>query len=188
MIEKLFGSRSRVRVLQLLALHPEQAFYIREIARSLNEQMNAVRRELHNCEALGIVQSTTQQRKKYYSIAKDHVVVPFLRNTLVSALWLYDPQYLKALRALGTVHEVLLLGFFVGNAEDVPVDVCIIGDMTSEHMKPLVDVWEAQMHTHLRYTIMSKDEYAYRTSVADRFLYSITQAPHIRLIAPRAKI
>ncbi|MCW1930430.1 MAG: winged helix-turn-helix domain-containing protein [Candidatus Kerfeldbacteria bacterium] len=185
MIEKLFGSRSRVRILQLLMLHPEQRFYIREIARMLNEQMNAVRRELNNCEKLGIVTASEHQRKKYYSVAANHNMIPFLRNLLVTALWTYDEAYIKALTEAGTVSGLLVLGFFMGNHNDAPVDVCIIGDISSDKVRPLVEVWEKELHTHLRYTMMAKDEYAYRLSVSDRFLHSITQAPHIELISPK---
>lgn len=184
MIEKLFGSRSRVRILQLLMLHPDQRFYIREIARMLDEQMNAVRRELTNCEKLGIVVASEHQRKKYYSVVADHKMVPFLRNLLVTALWMYEEPYMKALTEAGTINGLFVLGFFMGS-NDTPVDVCIIGDIPSEKVRPLVEEWEKQLHTHLRYTMMAKDEYAYRLSVSDRFLYSITQAPHIELISPK---
>lgn len=184
MVEKLFGSGSRVRILQLLLLHPERTFYIREIARLLGEQMNAVRRELGNCEQLGIVTAIEKQRKKYYTIVPDHVMTNVLRQMLVTALWCFEPEYIEALKNAGSLQGLYVLGFFVGNTE-APVDVCIIGDVSSAKMKGIVEFWETQLHTHLRYTIMSKDEYMYRLSVSDRFLHSIVQAPHIELISPK---
>ena len=48
MLEHLFGSKTRVRLLRLFLHHPEEAFFVRELARKTHFQMNAVRRELEN--------------------------------------------------------------------------------------------------------------------------------------------
>ena len=46
MLEKLFGSKARVKILKLFLTHSEEKFYIRQIARKLKLQLNSVRREL----------------------------------------------------------------------------------------------------------------------------------------------
>ena len=55
MLGKLFGSKARVKILKLFLLHPENKFYIRQIARGLKLQLNSVRRELENLETFGIL-------------------------------------------------------------------------------------------------------------------------------------
>ena len=55
MLEKLFGSKSRVKILKLFLLHPNQSFYIRQLARDLKLQLNSVRRELENLEKFGLL-------------------------------------------------------------------------------------------------------------------------------------
>ncbi|RMD59438.1 hypothetical protein D6821_01215, partial [Candidatus Parcubacteria bacterium] len=57
MLNKLFGSNARVKILKLFLSHPEGKFYIRQIARQLNLQLNSVRRELDNLEAFGLLKS-----------------------------------------------------------------------------------------------------------------------------------
>ena len=57
MLGKLFGSKARVKILKLFLLHPDQKYYIREIARDLKLQLNSVRRELENLEAFGLLTS-----------------------------------------------------------------------------------------------------------------------------------
>ena len=59
MLDKLFGSNARVKLLKLFLLHPEQRFYIREIARELDLQLNSVFRELNNLEEMGLLLSET---------------------------------------------------------------------------------------------------------------------------------
>ncbi len=55
MLEQLFGSSTRVRLLRLFLHHPEQAFFVRELTRRIGAQINAVRNELDNLSEMGIL-------------------------------------------------------------------------------------------------------------------------------------
>ena len=57
MLGKLFGSTARVKILKLFLLHPNEKYYIRQLARDLSLQLNSVRRELDNLETFGILTS-----------------------------------------------------------------------------------------------------------------------------------
>ena len=56
MLEQLFGSRTRVKLLRLFLLNPEDKYYVREITRLVSEQINSVRRELSNLESLDLIE------------------------------------------------------------------------------------------------------------------------------------
>lgn len=58
MLEKLFGSRSRVKILNLFLLNPTKKYYIRQLSRRLKLQLNSVRRELENLKKFGILISS----------------------------------------------------------------------------------------------------------------------------------
>ncbi|MCD4762031.1 hypothetical protein K8R32_03675 [bacterium] len=64
MLGKLFGSNTRVRILKLFLIHPEQSFYIRQISRELKLQLNSVRRELENLEKFGLLKSGVNPDKE----------------------------------------------------------------------------------------------------------------------------
>src|SRR5579863_3794300 len=68
MIEQLFGSKTRVKLLKLFYGNPNRAFYVREITRKINEQINSVRRELSNLLNVGIITSDTTNNKLYYEV------------------------------------------------------------------------------------------------------------------------
>ena len=55
MLGKLFGSKARVKILKLFLFHPDEKYYIRQIARDLKVQLNSVRRELENLEQFGLL-------------------------------------------------------------------------------------------------------------------------------------
>ena len=57
MLDNFFGSKARVKVLKIFLLNPEKKYYLRQLARDLNLQVNSVRRELINLEVFGLLDS-----------------------------------------------------------------------------------------------------------------------------------
>jgi len=57
MLVKLFGSHARVSILKLFLLNPGEKFYVRQLARRLNLQVNSAKRELENLERFGLLTS-----------------------------------------------------------------------------------------------------------------------------------
>jgi len=68
MIEQLFGSKTRVKLLKLFFSNPNRSFYVREITRIVDEQINSVRRELANLLSLGLITSDSSNNKLYYEV------------------------------------------------------------------------------------------------------------------------
>src|SRR3954464_14696627 len=68
MFEQLFGSKTRVKLLQLFFSNPNRSFYVREITRKIDEQINSVRRELGNLLTIGIIKSDSTDNKLYYEV------------------------------------------------------------------------------------------------------------------------
>ena len=75
-LEKLFGSKTRAKLLGLFFENPDKSYYVREITRVIEEQINSVRRELTNLNALGLVKIENYENKVYYSANMKH---PFAR-------------------------------------------------------------------------------------------------------------
>lgn len=71
MIENLFGSKTRYKLLILFTTNPNQAFYVREITRKIEEQINSVRRELSNLLSMGVIISKSTNNKLYYEVNQE---------------------------------------------------------------------------------------------------------------------
>src|SRR5574342_304834 len=73
MIEQLFGSKTRVKLLHLFYTNPNRSFYVREITRKIEEQINSVRRELSNLLSIGIIKSdATNNNRLYYEVNQEY--------------------------------------------------------------------------------------------------------------------
>ena len=68
MLERLFSSRTRVKLLELFLLHPEREVHVREICRITGMNINAVRRELANLEELGLLRSRNAGNARFYTV------------------------------------------------------------------------------------------------------------------------
>src|SRR4051812_37894543 len=72
MIDTLFGSKTRVKLLYLFLNNPSRAFYVREITRRVDEQINSVRRELANMLNVGVIKSDSIDNKLYYEVDQNY--------------------------------------------------------------------------------------------------------------------
>lgn len=178
-IEKLFGSKTRAKLLQLFFENPEKSFYVREMTRVIDEQINSVRRELLNLESIGIIKNETFDNKVYYSANNKH---PFAHplsemfsrkidlsreKDVHSTTW---DEYTRPVRRY-------LRGLVVTNrlpGQD-GIDLLIIGDDKTKKLTHWAEIIEKKQGKPINYVIMSVDDFTYRRSVKDRFVEEILE-------------
>lgn len=71
MIDQLFGSKTRVKLLRFFFANQDEEFFVRELTRLLDEQINSIRRELINLAEAGVVKSITKDNKVFYQLNKE---------------------------------------------------------------------------------------------------------------------
>jgi hypothetical protein len=186
MIEQLFGSKTRVKLLQLFYSNPNRSFYVREITRKIDEQINSVRRELSNLLSIGIITSDNTNNKLYYEVnQKFEYFEPLqqifgggvkkagLKKTVVT-----DGESVAEesdLKAVGRIDLAVYTGQFTRD-ETAGVDILIVGEVNPNAMQKYVDELEKKENKSLRYTVMSLSDFKYRQQIRDRFAVAITNA------------
>lgn len=174
MIEQLFGSKTRVKLLQLFYSNPNRAFYVREITRKIDEQINSVRRELANLLSIGIISSDTTNNRLYYEVNQDYEYYKPLA-TIFGGGVTAAPEAPAAesqaslVKALGNVELAFYTGQFTRD-ETGGTDVFIVGDINQAKLAKFMTELEHQEGKELRYTVMPISEFKYRQQVNDRFL------------------
>lgn len=185
MLEHLFGSRTRVKLLSLFLRNPEEPIFVREITRRVGTQINAVRRELSNLVKLGLIievaetepaQGKSRQpglKKKYYKVNPEFRLLKELSALLLRAQALYEGRLDQEIPKIGDVQYLAFLGVFLG--ERAPVDVFIVGAVNEGQLKKLIQEAESALGYEINFTVMSPDEFRYRKDMTDKFLYSILE-------------
>lgn len=179
MIDQLFGSKTRVKLLYLFYGNPNRSFYVREITRKIDEQINSVRRELSNLLTIGIITSDSNNNKLYYEVNQDHKYYKALHQIFsdqesISGADINTPQE-KQFKALGRIKLVYLLGKFVRD-QSMSVDLLIVGDVNRTKLDTLVSKLEKEEGFEINYSIISEEDYSYRSTVNDRFISDVHEA------------
>ncbi len=188
MVEQLFGSKTRVKLLRLFYSNPNRSFYVREITRKIDEQINSVRRELSNLLSIGIISSDTTNNRLYYevnqefehykplamifgggeSVPDDGDSAPVAVQSPIKST---DPE-IAALAALGNVELALYVGQFTRD-ESSGIDALIVGDVNQTKLQKFMKELEEKEKKDIRYVLMSSQEFAYRRQVKDRFITTV---------------
>jgi hypothetical protein len=184
MIEQLFGSKTRVKLLELFYSNPNRSFYVREITRKIDEQINSVRRELSNLLNIGIITSETTNNRLYYEVNQKYDFFEPLqaifggekRPTAVkspAAVATEDEH--THLKALGNVEIAIYTGQFTRD-DSTGVDVFIAGDINPTQLQKFISNLEQQESKEIRYTCMSLADIEYRLQIKDRFAANLLRA------------
>lgn len=173
MIEQLFGSKTRVKLLQLFYSNPNRSFYVREITRKIDEQINSVRRELANLLSIGIISSDTNNNRLYYEVDQNYQYYNPLGAIFGSGITQTAAPSAEAetqtLKALGNIDLALLTGQLTRD-ERSGIDVLLVGDLNQTQVAKYMGELEAKEGKELRYAVMDRSEFLYRKEVNDRFL------------------
>jgi len=187
LIDALFGSKTRVKLLHLFLNNPGKAFYVREITRLIDEQINSVRRELANMQAVGVITSDSADNKLYYEVNQRYdYYVPFraiFADEPIEPMHESPHEHIwqDAVVQLPGVRLALLAGVLVkGSTSDV--DLLLVGEIPTVKLRNVVKQIEASESRELNYAILNYDEFYYRLSVRDKFITEILNGKHAVLV------
>lgn len=181
MIEQLFGSKTRVKLLQLFYSNPNRSFYVREITRKIDEQINSVRRELANLLSVGIISSDTNNNRLYYEVDQDYEYYAPLSAIFGNGVM---PEVKEGaeketaahpLKGVGNVVLAVFTGQFTRD-ETSGIDFLVVGDVNPTQIAKYVSELESEEGKEIRYAVMTPDEFTYRRQINDRFLSMVLES------------
>ena len=191
-VEKLFGSKTRAKLLRLFFENPTKSFYVREMTRVIEEQINSVRRELLNLESIGVIKNETFDNKVYYSANNKHPFAHPLTEIFSKKISTAKDKDTKE----DTWEEYCrpvkhyLKGLIVTNrlpGQD-GIDLLIIGNDKTKKLTRWAEVVEKKLGKPINYVIMPADDFTYRKSVRDRFIAEILEMEISEIIDPEGII
>lgn len=201
-IKNLFGSNTRIKLLELFYTNYDKVYYVREITRLIDEQVNSVRRELANLEMLGVVKKTEKDNKVFYGVDQKF-------NYYLAFAMIFDENFDHSSLSRSTIRELqqeanvlpapsndkldwqkivarsddyLQLAILTGNLvpdSESEVDMLLVGDNSKQEISEWAALAEQKHGSDLVYSIMSYDEFAYRLSIRDRFVAQILDQPFV---------
>ena len=192
-LEKLFGSKTRAKLLNLFFENSGKSYYVREITRVIDEQINSVRRELINLGTIGVIKSETFDNKVYYSANMKHPYSHALVTLFTTRVIDVKDKDIVQKRSWDDYVKPVknyLVGLIVTNRlpGEEGVDLLIIGDDRTKKLTHWGEVVERKVGKPLNYVILSADDYSYRKSVRDRFLADVMEMEITEIYDPEGLI
>jgi DNA-binding transcriptional ArsR family regulator len=180
MLKKLFISKVRVSILKTYLLDLNASFHIRQLVRELEEEINAVRRELMNLEDAGILRSKKDGNKLVYTINPKCPVLQELR-----ALFFKQSPIGEKITELGEkingIQVVLLTESYIKERYEnkTDVDLLFIGNMRVRDLSTAVSEIEKELERDIRFSAIKKEDYEFARKKKEPFLMNILEKDKI---------
>ncbi len=183
MLEELFVSRVRVKILQLFLSSNDGLFHVREIVRRVSEEINAVRRELARMEKFGMVSSEWRANRRLYRFRKDYIYYRELLNLVAKSTGL-GGAIIKNKGKLGRIKYAMMASRYFKNelAESENVDLLIVGQIVLPELQAIVADEQAKRENEINYSFMDEAEFQFRVKRRDPFILKVIVQPKIMLL------
>lgn len=184
MLEELFISRVRVKILQLFLSSPtDSLFHVREIVRRVSEEINAVRRELSRMEKYGMVSSEWRANRRLYRFKKDFIYHRELLSLVAKTTGL-GGNLIKNKQKLGKVKFAFIsTKFLKRNLSTVDdVDILVVGNIVLPELQAIISDEQAKREVEINYSFMDEAEFKFRVKRRDPFILRVLIQPKIMLI------
>ena len=183
MLEDLITSKTRVKILNCFLKNLGEMFHVRELVRRVDEEINAVRRELLILEKRGILKKEPRANRVYYYLDKSYIYYYDLVSLYAKSHGLGE-DIIKNRVKIGKIKYAMLSGKFARHAEvgAENVDLLVVGTVVLPELSIFVKAEEELRGREINYTVMTEEEFNFRKKRIDPFIGSILLSSRIMLI------
>ena len=180
----IITSKVRIKILELFFSNLKELYHVRGIVREVDEEINAVRRELTKLEADGILRKEPRGNRIYYSVRPEH---PFFGDLISMAAKTtgLGKALIENRNKIGKVAFIMFSGRFARMRErkrDEDVDILVVGEVVLPELASLIRVEESKRAKEINYTVMSREELDFRKKRRDPFLLGILAGNRVMII------
>ena len=193
-LEKLFESIPKVRILRLFMHNLDEQFPVSDIAKRAQVRIAAARRELGKLIGAEIIKQkiirvpgsgsrmTRDKKIKIFQVNTDFPLLPELRDLVIKSSVASRKNILRQIKGMGRVKLAVLSGVFV-NSDNARTDLLIVGDdIKKSKLASFLVHTESELGRPIQHTLMDTEEFRYRMDMYDRFLRDILEYPHEKII------
>lgn len=183
MLIDILISKVRVKVIELFLGIPGKSYHVREIVRRVEEEINAVRRELARLEKTGMLASEWRANRRYYSVKGDYIFYTELLSIVNKSVGLGGAIITNRAK-LGKIKYAMLSSSFVKGKPYTQneVDLFVVGTIVLPELGAIIREEEARREREINFTPMTEEEFAFRKNRRDPFIMSILSKPRVMLI------
>ncbi len=181
--EKIFGSRIRAKILGWLFTHPDESFFVRQIALILKEDPTNVSREMASLEELGILKSKRSGNLKHFQTNQECPFFEELKGLVLKTTGVAG-RIRASLDKRAGIEYTFIYGSYAKGEEkaDSDVDLLFIGDVDTNRLDSNLGKLEKMLGREINYVLYSKEEFKSKRKAKDGFLMDVLIGKKIMVI------
>ncbi len=183
MLQHIIPSKARRKILELFFHHPSENFYLRRVVREINEEVNAVKRELDILTDEKLLLRERRLNKVYFSLNKNYQLYDeFLR--IFSKTNLLSSSIYSNLSKIGKIKFVAVSTKFPKNLiiKDDEIYLLLVGIIVVVEIESLIKDVEKEFGRPINYSTMTESEFIFRKKNNDPFIWRFLKQPKIMLV------
>ena len=183
MLQKLFGSEARVKVLALFTLNAGNEHYLREIAQRTGLAVRSVQRTVKDLTDIRILNREERGNSVYFSLNAENAIAVDLKAIFLKTVGLVDLVH-EAVAAESEIAVAFVFGS-VAKGDEIPssdIDVAIIGEVPPRRLTDIVADLERRTGREVNTFVASPEEWRERIKAGDHFATTLLREPKIMLV------
>lgn len=183
MLQNIIPSKTRRKILDLFFHNPGASFYLRKVVREINEEVNAVKRELDILERAKLLLRERRLNKVFFTLNKNYIFhEEFLRIFSKSdklAVLIY--QNLPKIGKIKFIALSLKFSKRISIKED-EIYLLLVGVIVVPEVAKIISEIEKDFGREINYTVMTEDEFSFRKKNNDAFIWRFLKQPKVMLV------
>ena len=189
LVEVLFGAYRR-QILALLLLHPDESFYVREIARLTGVPAGSLHRELKLLGDAGLLQRSVSGNQVRYQVDRDNPIQEELAGIFRKTAGLADVLRNALAPRAGKIRLAFIFGSVAQGRErsTSDVDVLVVGSASFAAVVGALSPAGERLRRAVNPVVMTRAAFESKRAGADRFVARIVREPKIILIGDAGEL
>ena len=177
------GSKTRSKILSLFFTHPDEEFYVREVERKIQENINSVRRELNKLTEHGVLLSYKKGNQRYFQINKRLPIYEELKMIFIKTDGVGN-ELKRILQKEKCIEIAFIYGSWADGTERLhsDIDLFIVGEVDEDKLIKDLNALEKRLSKEINYVIFNRDEVRKRLQKNDPFVKNVMERAKIFLV------
>lgn len=183
MLKNIIPSKTRRKILEFFFHHFGENFYLRRIVREVNEEVNAVKRELDILSEEKLLLKEKRLNKVFYSLNKNYIFYDDFLKIFAKTNFLSTLIY-KNLPKLGKIKFIALSTKFAKKQpiKEDEIYLLLVGIIVLPEVELIIKEAEKNFGFPINYTVMTEDEFIFRKKNNDPFIWRFLKQSKIMLV------
>lgn len=177
-LNRLFTSRIRTKLLKFFCLKPDSSHYIRELERKIEEDAKNISRELQNLEEIGFLGSERRGNLKLFSVRKDFRYKAELESLFQKSSGLKELLKEELFKHEG-IKGLMLKEFHQAEEDTGGIKLVIIGHPDRALLNESVNILMKKTGLDIDYRSYTRQEFEERKRMGDDYILEVANGEEI---------